>query len=206
LVVFVHGGYWKAFGRTDWSHLAAGAVAMGYAVAIPSYTLAPSATLTEIVAQTTRAVQQAAGFVGGPLYLAGHSAGGHIVSRLMCANSALSRGVADRLQRVLSISGLHDLRPLLKTALNRDLRLDFESATRESPALLFPREGVPHIAWVGADERPEFVRQSELIANIWAGCGISTTLSVEEGRHHFDVIDGLETPNSPMLSALLGKD
>ncbi|MFZ9132183.1 MAG: alpha/beta hydrolase, partial [Gemmobacter sp.] len=31
LVVFVHGGYWLAFGREEWTHLAAGALAHGLA-------------------------------------------------------------------------------------------------------------------------------------------------------------------------------
>ncbi|MEL6584706.1 MAG: alpha/beta hydrolase [Pseudomonadota bacterium] len=202
LMMFIHGGYWRAFDKSSWSHLAAGACEMGYAVAIPSYTLAPSASLIDIFGQVTRATQQAAGLVGGPVYLCGHSAGGHLVSRMVCANSPLSRGVADRVQRVLSISGVHDLRPLLRTQINRDLRLDFESATRESPALLYPREGVEHVAWVGAEERPEFRRQSALIANIWSGCGAATGLHVEPGRHHYDVIEGLETPGSAMLKAL----
>lgn len=202
LLVFVHGGYWKAFSKSHWSHFSRGALEMGYAVAIPSYTLAPQARLADINIQVTRAVQQAAGLVGGPLFLAGHSAGGHLVSRLMCANSSLSKGVAERLRRVMSISGLHDLRPLLKTSINRELRLDFETATLESPALLFPRDTVSHVAWVGGDERPEFLRQSALIANVWEGCGVRTSLTVESGRHHFDVIDGLATPGSPMLKAL----
>ncbi len=204
LAVFVHGGYWRQFAKGDWSHLAAGAVARGYAVAIPSYTLCPEAKIAAITGQVARAIAQAAGIVPGPIFLAGHSAGGHLVTRMAGAASPLGQGSAMRLKTVLSISGLHDLRPLLRTTLNRDLRLDWEEATAESPALHPPREGTRHIAWVGAYERPEFLRQSELIANIWAGCGATTLLEIEQGRHHFDVIDGLTDPKSAMLDAWLG--
>jgi arylformamidase len=206
IVVFVHGGYWRAFDKSSWSHLAAGANGRGYAVVIPSYTLCPQAQITEITGQVARAINQAAGMLSGPVYLAGHSAGGHLVSRMVCATSALSRGVADRVEQVLSISGVHDLRPLMRTAMNRDLRLDFDEATRESPVLHYPRDGVRHHAWVGAGERPEFIRQSELIANIWSGCGADTALTIEPGKHHFDVIDSLADPKSAMLDALLGED
>ncbi len=41
LVIFVHGGYWKAFDKSRWSHLANGAVAKGWQVCMPSYTLTP---------------------------------------------------------------------------------------------------------------------------------------------------------------------
>ena len=94
LAVFVHGGYWKAFDKSTWSHLAAGAVERGYAVAIPSYTLCPTATISEITAQIARAISQAAGMVPGPVHLAGHSAGGHLVARMACALSPLAQGAA----------------------------------------------------------------------------------------------------------------
>ena len=48
LLVYVHGGYWLAFGRETWSHLAGGALARGWACAMPSYTLAPAARISEI--------------------------------------------------------------------------------------------------------------------------------------------------------------
>ena len=199
LAVFVHGGYWRAFDKSSWSHLARGALSRGCAVAIPSYTLCPDATIAQISTQIGRAITQAAALVSGPIFLAGHSAGGHLVSRMACAQSPLGHGAAVRLAHILSISGLHDLRPLLKTDMNRDLRLDWMQASEESPALLMPREGARLTAWVGAEERPEFIRQSSLIANIWTGCGAQTALVRDAGRHHFDVIDGLADGQSKMV-------
>ncbi|MEL6794674.1 MAG: alpha/beta hydrolase, partial [Pseudomonadota bacterium] len=48
LIAFIHGGYWRAFDKSYWSHLAAGPLARGWAVALPSYTLAPAARISEI--------------------------------------------------------------------------------------------------------------------------------------------------------------
>lgn len=91
----------------------------------------------------------------------------------------------------------------MRTAMNETLGIDAAEAAAESPALLVPREGARVTCWVGADERPEFVRQSALLANIWTGLGADTSFVVEPGRHHFDVIDGLADRDSPMISAWL---
>ena len=66
LMIYVHGGYWLAFGREIWSHLAAGAVARGWACAMPSYTMAPDARISEITQEIGRSVDAAAALVAGP--------------------------------------------------------------------------------------------------------------------------------------------
>ncbi len=202
LVVFVHGGYWQRFGRRDWSHLAAGAVARGHAVAMPGYTLCPGIRVSGITRQIGAALARVAAEFDGPIRLAGHSAGGHLACRMLCADAPLPAAVAARMENAISISGVHDLRPLLRTALNDALRLDAGEARAESPALLEPRDGVRLTCWVGAEERPEFVRQNGLLANIWAGLGAETAAVEQPGRHHFDVIDGLADPDSPLMQAL----
>lgn len=205
LVVFVHGGYWLRFDRTDWSHLAAGALSRGWAVAMPGYVLAPEARIAGIVRAVGAAIAQAAAVIPGPLVLAGHSAGAHLVARQVCAGGPLPDRVGARLARVVAISGLHDLRPLLRTAIARDLRLDAAEAAAESPALCQPREGIPVHAWVGDAERPEFVRQTTLLANIWTGLGAGMAQTIARGRHHFDVIEPLTDPRSDLVAALVGE-
>jgi len=205
LVVFVHGGYWRAFGKSDWSHLAGGALARGWAVAMPGYTLCPRIRISGITRQVGAAITAAARELGGPIRLAGHSAGGHLVTRMLCEGAPLPQAVAARVVSVLSISGLHDLRPLIRTAMNGDLGLDRAEAAAESPALLEARPGVPVTCWVGSAERPEFRRQNALLANVWAGCGVATRAVEEPDRHHFDVIDGLCEPDSPLTAALLAR-
>jgi len=198
LFLFVHGGYWKSFDKSSWSHLAAGGLARGWAVAMPSYTLAPEARLSQIGVEISQALAFAAGRVAGPIHLAGHSAGGHLVMRQVCRDAPLAEALRARIARVASISGLHDLRPLLRTAMNATLQLDDAEAASESPALSTPMANVRCVAWVGADERPEFLRQTDLIANIWSGLGADIRAVHVEGRHHFDVIDALMDPDSDL--------
>jgi acetyl esterase/lipase len=199
-VIFIHGGYWLAFDKSSWSHLAAGPLAHGWAVAMPSYTLCPEARIGEIVRQIGWAASVIAAKTDGDLRLVGHSAGGHLATRLCCVDSLFRCRVA----KVLSISGLHDLRPLLRTGMNSTLRLDAAEAAAESPALQMPREETVLTAWAGADERPEFIRQTALLANIWTGLGAKTKQVIAPGRHHFDVIDALAQPESEMVAELLG--
>jgi len=201
--VFFHGGYWMEFDKSSWSHLAAGALAHGWAVGMPSYTLCPEARISEIATEVAQAVATIAGRIPGGLALAGHSAGGHLVARLACADAPLPPAVRARVQHTISISGLHDLRPLLKTTMNKTLRMDAAEAARESPALLMPVPAAKVTCWVGARERPEFLRQNALLANIWTGLGARTAERQAKDRHHFDVIEDLTDPGSALVRALL---
>jgi arylformamidase len=195
LLVFVHGGYWLRFDRDLWSHLAAGAVARGWACAIPSYTLAPEARIAAMTQEIARAVEVAAGLVAGPVVVTGHSAGGHLSARMGCADLSLSAPV----KRVVPISPLADLEPIALTAMNADLRLDAPEIASESPARLSLRPGVEAHVWVGAQERPVFLWQARLLSEAW-----SCPWTPESGRHHFDVIEGLTDPTSALLSVCLG--
>ncbi|GAB4351651.1 MAG: alpha/beta hydrolase [Oricola sp.] len=205
LFVFVHGGFWLRFDQSFWSHLAAGAIARGWAVAMPTYPLCPEVRIRDIARSVSKAVEKAAAMISGPIRFAGHSAGGHLVTRLACGGTGLSGGVLGRLDRMLSISGVHDLRPMMKTAMNERLKLDLEEARAESPALLEPVVDVPVTCWVGANERSEFVRQNALLANAWRGLGLATEAVEEPDRHHFNVIDGLARPDSALAEALFSR-
>jgi acetyl esterase/lipase len=203
LVVFVHGGYWMAFDKSAWSHLANGAVSSGFAVAIPSYTLCPEIRIAGIIREIGEAIGKAAALVEGPLMLTGHSAGGHLASRMLTRTTPLASDVAGRIRHVVSISGVHDLRPLMCTEMNATLAIDEEEALAESPALLRPVDGARITCWVGAGERAEFVRQNALLANIWTGLGATTNAVIEPDRHHFDIVDGLGDPEHPLTKCLV---
>jgi arylformamidase len=203
LVVFIHGGYWMRFDQSYWSHLAKGAVDAGYAVAMPTYTLCPESRIAGIAGEVGLAVDKAAGLVGGPVHLTGHSAGGHLATRLVCTDSPLPKAVLSRIRNVVSISGLHDLRPMMRTAMNETLRIDHAEAVAQSPVFLEPVESVRVTCWVGGGERSEFIRQSALLANAWIGVGGMTALVEEPDRHHFNIIDGLADPAHPLTRTLL---
>ena len=87
--------------------------------------------------------------------------------------------------------------------MNNTLRMDADEAARESPALLMPSPGARVTCWVGSRERPEFIRQNALLANIWAGLGARIAERQAKDRHHFDVIEDLTNPGSSLVALLL---
>lgn len=202
LAVYIHGGYWLSRDRSLWSHFAAGAVARGWAMAVPGYVLCPEVRIADITRQITSAIDMAANEIDGPIHIAGHSAGGHLAARMGCTDVDLK--CADRVKNIVAISGVHDLRPMLSTEMNRDFKLTPESAVDESPALLTPRKGFDLTCWVGADERPEFLRQNALLANVWTGFGMNSLEVRAKGKNHFTVIDDLIDPQSVLCDTLLG--
>jgi len=204
--VFVHGGYWMRFDKSCWSHLSAGALAHGWRVVMPSYRLAPNVSVAMITRDITEAVNQACADGTHPVVLAGHSAGGHLVSRLVCADTQLKDSLLGRISHILSISGVHDLRPLLQLKMNDVLQLDRAMAEQESPALCQPVSGIRLSCVAGARERPEFIRQNALLANIWAGLGAHTGAWVAPDCHHFDIIDSLQKADSALTLHMLGID
>ncbi|MDP3895412.1 MAG: alpha/beta hydrolase [Mesorhizobium sp.] len=203
LVVYIHGGFWLRLEKDFWSHLAGGPLAHGYAVAMPSYTLCPAIRIAGITREVGAAIEMAAGMIAGPLFLTGHSAGGHLATRMISATSPLPAAIRARIRHTVSISGVHDLRPMMRTAMNATLKLDEAEAAAESPALLRPMEGARLTCWVGAAERSEFIRQNALLANVWTGLGAETAAVEEPDRHHFNIIDGLSDPAHPLTRALL---
>jgi len=198
LVMFVHGGYWLSFDKSYWTHLAAGAQMRGWAVILPSYDLCPKRRIRELTRQISQAVQVGAAMIDGPIVLTGHSAGGHLAARML-EPGLLDPEVAARLQKVVPISPLADLRPLLRTSMNSDLRLDQAEAEAESPVLMRDRLDVPVTVWVGGDERPAFLDQARWLAEAW-----DCNHVVAEGRHHFDVIEPLEISDSDLTETLVG--
>lgn len=203
LVVFVHGGFWMKLDKSFWSHLAAGPLAHGHAVAMPSYTLCPDIRIAGIAREVAQAIEMAATEVDGPVRLTGHSAGGHLVTRMICQASPLAESIKERVANTVSISGLHDLRPMMRTAMNLTLAIDGAEAATESPAIVEPMDGARLCCWVGGNERSEFLRQNALLANVWTGLGASTMVVEEPDRHHFNVIDGLADPDHPLTRTLL---
>lgn len=197
LMVFVHGGYWRKFDRSLWSHFAEGARAHGYAVALPSYDLCPRVRIADITRQIATAVTVAAHEIAGPVRLSGHSAGGHLVARML-APGMLADDVAQRIAHVMPISPLSDLRPFLKTSMNADFKLTEEMALAESP-IAQPAPAVPVSIRVGKAERPAFLDQARWLAEAW-----NCDLDVIPDLHHFDIIDALEDPESDAVARLLG--
>ena len=195
LVVFVHGGYWLRFDKSFWSHLAAGPLSHGWAVAMPSYDLCPDVRITDIGQQVANAIAMAANRVTGPIRLVGHSAGGHAVARVMAVPNP--SGWQRRVAKIVPVSPVGDLEPLMQTSMNKDLQLTQAEVLRESPVHL-PAPKPPVTVWVGGGERPVFIAQARKLSDAWRCKEI-----VVPGLHHFNVIEDMADSNSPLVHEVL---
>src|SRR3954453_21413459 len=148
-LLFIHGGYWQHRAKETFTLFAGGAMAHGINVALIGYTLAPDATLDEIV----REVHEGLGFLSAQLpalggdadriVVSGWSAGGHLTSM------ALSH---PRVQAGMAISGIYDLEPIRQSYLNVKLGLDEAMSQRTSPIMAAGGVAKPLSMVVGSAE------------------------------------------------------
>lgn len=196
--IFIHGGYWHSMHRTHFSSYAAGALARGWAVAMPSYDLCPKVRIADITRQIAEAVKAIAAARGGPISITGHSAGGHLAARMLDP-ALIPEDVARRFHRVVPIAPLTDLRPLIFTEMNAHFRMDAGAARAESPVFMTNRHAADITVWVGGAERPALIEQAHWLSQAW-DCG----LMIWPNRHHFDVLDALIDPDSLLTGLLTG--
>jgi len=206
LLVFIHGGYWQELSKEASSFAAADAQAQGCAFAALDYTLAPAATVAQIVQQCRRAIvwlhREAAtlGFDRHRIVVAGSSAGAHLAA--MCA---LPGSVsAARVKAAVLVSGIYELEPLVGTSINAALGLDAQAARAVSPALASNLSGFPPalVCW-GEVETAEFKRQGSDFAERLRAAGARCELLEVPARNHFDVILDLADAAKPLGQRML---
>ena len=201
VLVFIHGGWWRALDKADHSFVAPSFNAAGALVVVPNYALAPAVSVEHITLQMVAALEwvyrHAAEYGGDPrrIVVIGHSAGAHLAAMLL---SCRWRDVAPDLPPLLvsaamGISGVYDLEPLrLTTFLQPDLKLTPASVKRLSPAF-FPRPKGKFFAVVGAAESDEHVRQNQLIRDVWGPTAVPVCETLA-GVNHLGVLKNLADP------------
>jgi arylformamidase len=209
-LMFIHGGYWRALDKADHAFVAPAFVAEGIAVAVINYDLCPDVTIATIVEQCRRAVTWVAreGPQHGappPLVIAGHSAGGHLAAMMIATDWRAHGFDAVPFVASVSLSGVHDLEPLVLFAHNVDFRLDEAAARAVSPVNHLPQADVPLIIAFGERETSEFARQSQLLWDAWPrnrrprhGGPMSIA-----GHHHFSVVLEYADPDSALTRETL---
>ena len=211
VLVFIHGGYWRALDKRDVSFVAPAFQQAGAMVVLPNYALCPAVTIDQIALQLTRALawtwRHAAEHGGDAsrIVVAGHSAGGHLAAMLLACDWAkigadLPR---DLVASALSISGLFDLEPLRHTPfLAPDLRLTEASVPRLSPAA-WPAPRGPLVAVVGGEESEEFHRQNTLIRQAWGEAAVPVCEAIP-GTNHLSVMHDLADAGTRLHRLALG--
>ena len=200
--VFVHGGYWRALTKDESGFMAPCFVEAGISVVSVNYSLAPEASLNQIVDQVQRAVahvvNNADDMTINPkrIYLCGTSAGGHLAAMVLNDARETARGpLHQSIAGACLISGLYDLEPVRLCLPNSWLNLTAEDAARNSPVHHPPASDCPiQIVWSQIDT-DEFRRQSRDFASLLRKVGHTVTEDEVTDRNHFDIILDLADRN-----------
>jgi arylformamidase len=193
-LVFLHGGYWQRNSRELFAMLVEGVAAHGWSVAISGYSLAPDATLTEIVAEISQALDwldkngEAYG-MSGPVVLSGWSAGAHLVAM------ALDH---PRVTAGLAISGVYDLAPIRDTGLNNALKLTDDEVAKLSPLRLPVVHKRLDIAY-GTAELPALVFDSIHLHEKRVAANAPGKLFPIDGADHFSILAELRRPDGALV-------
>lgn len=210
LLAFIHGGYWQALDKGDYSYMAPAFVEAGIAFASLNYGLAPETKIGDMIRQTRRALawlHRHAGDYGidpARIVVAGHSAGGHLAA--MAASTDWPAFEADLpaglLAGACSISGVYDLEPIRLSYHNKVLRIAPEEAAPWSPLHGLPAEAPPLLLAVGSEETDEFLRQHAEYAAAWRERGLPLAEVDMTGLHHFTAVDALADPGHALYAAV----
>lgn len=204
LIVFIHGGYWQELSKADAFFAATDCLGRGWALAAVDYTLAPDATLDEIVDECVGAIRVLGaeagriGFDPEKIFIAGSSAGAHLAAMATLRQPDDTPAIAG----LVLVSGVYDIEPLISTSINDAVGIDQSSAQRNSP-LRHPTDDLPPtlIAW-GDNETDEFKAQSRAYAHQLGHAGVALSEVEIAGRNHFDIVLDLATRGTQLGDAV----
>ncbi|MBC7620553.1 MAG: alpha/beta hydrolase [Candidatus Saccharibacteria bacterium] len=209
VLIFIHGGYWRALSSKDFSGVAMGLHRRGITTVLVDYALCPFVTVDEITRQVRAAaawvLRHIAQYGGDPtrVGVGGHSAGGHLTAMCLQTEWARDYGLPrDPFAAAIAFSGLYDLAPLRYSYLQPMIQLDEGIIRRNSPAFAVRPCATPlWITW-GSEESSEFARQSLTYHAAWQAAGNTALLQAQPAANHFSIIHGLEDSGSAVCNWL----
>ena len=198
-LLFIHGGYWQGRAKETFALFAEGAMAHGINVALTGYTLAPDATLDEIVAEVHAAIDflaaqlPALGGDGKGIVVSGWSAGSHLTSMVL-SHPKVRAGMA--------ISGIYDLEPIRHSYLNVKLGLDEAASRKNSPMMMAGGPMKPLSLVVGGAELPLLRKQTADFAGHRARYGLPVTYEEIPGADHFSIMKEMAAPEGRITTLI----
>ena len=207
--IFIHGGYWQELSKAESTFAAPNFTDHNIIFIALDYTLAPQASLFEIVDQIRRGVlwilKNITNHKGDKnnITLSGSSAGGHLVAEVLSMDWAKHGHESCPIKGACEVSGIFDLQPLVHTYINEPLQMTQEDATALSPMFHIPLSACPVIFSYGGNETDEFKRQTQDYSKAWQEAGHLATYVDMPTFNHFDIILELNNKNSPLFRAIL---
>ena len=207
--LFIHGGYWRAMDKNDYSFIADVFQPAGATTVVINYDLCPAVTLDTIVEQSNRSIawtwRNIADYGGDParLYVSGNSAGGHLTAMALAHDWEAAGLPVDIIKGATPITGVMDCEPVLDITVNEEVRLEPEAARRLSPLRNPPRRALPLLVAVGGAEPRLWIKMSEDYAALCRAQGIECEYMAMPGHDHFDISRAVGDPESPLARAMV---
>ena len=207
--LFIHGGYWRAMDKSDYSFIADAFHPAGATTVVINYDLCPTVTLDTIVVEANRSIawtwRNIAEYGGDPdrLYVSGNSAGGHLTAMALAHDWTADGLPADVIKGAAPITGVFDCEPVLDITVNEEVRLEPEAARRLSPLRNPPRRALPLLVAVGGAEPPMWIEMSKDYVALCGEHGIECEYMELPGHDHFDVSRAAGDPESPLAQAMI---
>ena len=211
VLVYIHGGYWRAGYKEDWAFVAEPLVDCGATVVVLNYDLCPTISLDELVSEIRRAMTWIFHNIrehgGNPhqMFISGSSAGAHLCA-MMLGQKWREDGLPRELIRgAVLITGIYDVLPVLDISVNKDIRLDPLAAERNSPMRLPPQMSGPLLAAFGANEAEGWKQQTRDYIAMCQTNNIKCDLLEMPDHDHFSLGTVLGDSDNPLVRTILGQ-
>ena len=209
LFVFIHGGYWRARDKNDFGYVFNALEPSNANVAVLNYDLCPQVTVRQITAQIQQAMlwlhanAGELGFDPKRIFVAGHSAGAHLIAMMMAQEASVFSIPDGMISKAYLISGIYELSPVLNISVNEEIRLKPEDVYALSPIHLPPSNKTPYEIIVGEAEPPSWVAQSVDFSSYLDQQGAKSSLTILPGRHHYSILQDMEEPGGVLAARFI---
>jgi arylformamidase len=202
IVIFIHGGAWRAGDASVFAHLAEPIMAMGAHAAILDFTnIDPVDGHLEIMAAQVRAgaahvIRNCIELGGDParIFVMGHSSGAHLSSCVLTTDWASHGLPASPLAGVLVMSGMYELEPVRRSKRSLYVKFTDELVHDLSAIRHLDRIHCPVVVCHGTQESPEFIRQAQEFVAALKNAGKQVELIVVQSANHFEMLEAFHNP------------
>ena len=209
VLVYIHGGYWRSGSKEDNCNFVPTFTQRGATVVLVEYDLCPQVTVSDIVRQTRSAIawtyKNIVRYGADPakLFIAGHSAGGHLTAMALAHDWEKDGLPRDLIKGAVATSGVYDLQMVMQISVQEDVRMTPEIAAANSPIIHPPRVKCPLLVAVGGAEPKGWQQMSEDYFQFAKQHGMNATYLVEPDANHYTMSEHLLDDQRPLTQAMI---
>jgi arylformamidase len=209
ILIFIHGGAWRTFSKSDVAFVAASFVPAGMHTVVLDFANLPGVKMREMVDQVRRGVEwvyrNASTFGGDPhrIFAAGHSSGAHLTAMALITDWAARSLPKDIIKAACCVSGPYDLEPAMLSSRASYLCLTAQQVHEFSPTRHIERIPCPVLVAYAEKDTDEFRRQSRDFATALDHFGRLFKRVELPHMNHFEVMESFGMTGSQLIRETL---